>query len=31
MNDILPYASRLDNLKPEGAYAVMAAAQSLEA
>jgi len=31
MNDSLPYASRLDNLKPEGAYAVMAEAQALEA
>ncbi|MGB3702970.1 MAG: pyridoxal phosphate-dependent aminotransferase, partial [Anaerolineales bacterium] len=26
-----PFASRLDNLKPEGAYAVMAEAQTLEA
>lgn len=31
MNDFLPFASRLDNLKSDGAYAVMAEAQALEA
>ena len=31
MNQNLPFAGRLDHLKPEGAYAVMAKAQALEA
>ena len=31
MKGSLPFASRLDNISPEGAYAVMSKAQALEA